>query len=66
MGRRTRKDFLRFLVIARGSAKETLYYCMLARDLHFLDEGIADDLIRRYTGLDAGIYAVIDKVGNKK
>jgi four helix bundle protein len=37
-GRDTEKDFARFLHIAMGSASETEYLLLLARDLGFVDE----------------------------
>src|ERR1700745_3839333 len=35
-GRRSDREFTRFLQIARGSASELEYHVLLARDLHFL------------------------------
>lgn len=37
-GRNSDKDFIRFLHIALGSTHETLYLCILSRDLKFLSE----------------------------
>jgi len=37
-GRRSDGEFARFLQIARGSASETEYHLLLARDLHFLSD----------------------------
>lgn len=38
-GRRTVKDFLRFLYIAHGSLREVEYYIHLAKRLDYLSEG---------------------------
>src|SRR5437899_5249700 len=57
-GRRSDGEMCRFLQIARGSASETEYHCLLARDLHLLAEKDfqmltrkADELQRMLTGL---------------
>jgi four helix bundle protein len=57
-GRRSDGEMCRFLQIARGSASETEYHVLLARDLHLLDEkdfqkltSQADELQRMLTGL---------------
>jgi four helix bundle protein len=57
-GRRSDGEMCRFLQIARGSASETEYHVLLARDLHLLAEKDfqmltqkADELQRMLTGL---------------
>lgn len=37
-GRRSTKDFLRYLEIASGSLEETKYFVRLSRDLEYFDE----------------------------
>jgi len=37
-GRRTTKDFLRFLDMAKGSANEAEYFCHLACRLNYIDD----------------------------
>ena len=43
-GRKTEKDFVRFLDIALGSLKETEYFLLLATELGYLDEAQAKHL----------------------
>jgi len=43
-GRRTDADFARFIQIAMGSASETEYELILARDLEFLAKGRFEEL----------------------
>ena len=57
-GRRSDGEMCRFLQIARGSASETEYHFLLARDLRYLNEknfqtltGQSDELQRMLTGL---------------
>src|ERR1044071_1020683 len=45
--RESKKDFLHFLYIARGSLSETQYFIHLARRLGYLAHGDADDLAAR-------------------
>ncbi|MEY4744391.1 MAG: hypothetical protein RL272_336 [Candidatus Parcubacteria bacterium] len=61
-GRNTGKEFANFLHIAEGSINETVCHCMLARDLGYIGAGRADALIRRYTGLRAGVFAYITAI----
>ena len=59
MGRRTTKDYVNFLYIARGSAQEVISHCLIARDLGFLGSDMAENVIRRYDGLTIGIQKCI-------
>jgi four helix bundle protein len=43
-GRKTTKDFIRFLIIARGSNEETKYFLMLGKDLQYLNENTYSEL----------------------
>ncbi len=61
-GRAGKKEFKNFLSIARGSAKETEYFLLLAKDLGFLSETEAATLICRYEGLCAGLAALAKKI----
>ena len=46
-GRRTTKDFIRFLDIAKGSINEVQYFLHLARRLEYLQAHEAEDLIAK-------------------
>lgn len=37
-GRTSKKEFIRFLSIAKGSVKESLYHLILARDLKYISD----------------------------
>lgn len=62
MGRRTTKELLSFLFIARGSLQETEYFLLLAKDLSYAETMICANLERRYRGLDAGFQALISRL----
>lgn len=61
-GRNSPKEFANFLHIAQGSANETICHCMLARDLGYITEGAANELIEDLDGLRAGIFAYISAI----
>lgn len=57
-GRQSDPDFMRFLVISNGSAKELDYQLLLSRDLNYIDEGTyqrlhaqLDEVCRMLNGL---------------
>ena len=60
MGRNTKKEFLNFLYITRGSAQETIYHLILSKDLKYLDEIIFNNLSYRYNGLSVAINKLIN------
>ena len=49
MGRDSRPDFRKFLVIARGSVEETRYLLLLARDLGYVEADNHSTLEARYS-----------------
>lgn len=65
MGKRTTKELINFLFIARGSVQEVKYYCRLVSDLGYADAKVISDLGKRYAGLDAGLHAFIVHVQQK-
>ena len=52
-GRDGERELARFLAIAAGSASETEYRILLARDLDYLSPPAHDDLHRRLTAADS-------------
>ncbi|MEA3248887.1 MAG: four helix bundle protein [Patescibacteria group bacterium] len=58
-GRPSNADKCRFFGIAQGSAQETAMHILLSRDLGFIEIKQADELIKRYTGLLAGISTLV-------
>jgi len=48
MGKYSKKEFLQFLIIARGSAEETKYHLILAKDLGYIEESLFKRLKEDY------------------
>jgi four helix bundle protein len=61
-GRDTRRDLLRFLHIAGGSASELEYELLLARDLTLLDERSYQDLADKVTEVKRMLHAYSEKL----
>lgn len=55
MGRSTGADFIRFLIVARGSTQEIIYQLILSDALGYGEKQAINQLIIRYNGLAAGI-----------
>jgi len=47
-GRKTLKEFIQFLTIARGSVEEVKYLLLLSKDLEFITFNLYSELIDRY------------------
>ena len=62
--RRSTPDFLRFVEIAFGSAREVRYLLGLSVRLGFVSERVATPLIGRYEGLQAGFNALIESLSS--
>ena len=60
-GRRSDGEIARFLQIARGSASETEYHVILARDLHYLCENDFRHLSRQADELQRMLTALIQR-----
>ena len=60
--RRSTRDFLRFVEIAFGSAREVRYLLRLSVRLGFVPDRIAQPLLGRYDGLQAGFNALIESL----
>lgn len=55
-GRNSDKEFNQFLNIALGSANETEYLLILAKDLKYLNTEIAENQIEKINGIKSKIY----------
>lgn len=60
--RESKKDYLHFLYIARGSLSETQYFVHLAHRLGYLDQQQADTLIRQTKQTFACLHGLIRAV----
>lgn len=65
VGRRTTREFINFLCIARGSLQEVDYFLQLAKELGYLDGPNWEPLAKRYRGLDAGMRACLENMSKK-
>jgi four helix bundle protein len=64
--RRSTPDFLRFLEIAFGSAREVRYLLGLCARLEFLSERDTASLVERYETLQAQLNTLIDSLAPKQ
>lgn len=65
MGRYSKKEFINFLTISRGSVEECKYFLLLARDLGYLTSLIYDDLTSKYDSLGKMINSLINSLKRK-
>jgi four helix bundle protein len=61
-GRRSAGEFARFLQIARGSASETEYHLLLARDLQFLSDSDYQKIEKKLVEIQRMLTALVQKV----
>ena len=61
-GRRCDGEFVRFLQIARGSASETEYHLLLARDLNFLPGRDYERIEKHVVEVQRMLTALVQKV----
>ncbi len=61
-GKKSQLDLAKFLNIVLGSANETEYYILLARDLKYLELEIYETLIRSINEIKAMLITLIAKV----
>ena len=61
-GRRTDGEMARFLQIARGSASETEYHLLLARDLRFLSESDYASTEKKIVEVQRMLTSLVQKV----
>ena len=60
--RKSKKEFLQFLYIARGSIEETKYLLLLAKDLDYLNETTYLDLQKRYNKVGKMLNGLISSI----
>ncbi len=65
MGRYTRKEFVNFLTIARGSVEECKYFILLVKDLGYLPEVMFNELTSKYDSLGKMINSLINSLKRK-
>ncbi|MFA7418648.1 MAG: four helix bundle protein [Melioribacteraceae bacterium] len=65
MGRFSRKEFLQFLSIARGSTEECKYLIILSKDLKYITEESFSSITDRYDMLGKKINALINSLKKK-
>ena len=65
MGRFSRKEFLQFLNIARGSTEECKYLIILSKDLKYIDIATYDLITEKYNLLGKKINALINSIKRK-
>ncbi len=63
--RHSNREYIRFLYVARGSAEETRYHLLLARDLRYLEDGQYTELDKAYTGVSKMLNALISSLRKK-
>jgi four helix bundle protein len=61
-GRDSNREFLRFLVIARGSLEETKYHLLLGKDLDYLPEADYNNLLDQYNVMGKMLNGLINKI----
>lgn len=59
MGRFSKKEFLQFLIISRGSVEETKYHLILAKDLGYLEDNLFKKMKNNYIILGKMINSLI-------
>lgn len=65
MGRYSKKEFLQYLIIARGSVEESKYYIILAKDLQYITNDIFLELKNDLTILGRKINSLIKAIKTK-
>ncbi|MBA9072776.1 four helix bundle protein [Flavobacterium gossypii] len=61
-GRNSDKEFNQFLNIALGSANETEYLLILSRDLQYINNEIAENLLEKINSIKSKIYNLKQKL----
>jgi len=61
-GRYTLKEYIRFLVISRGSVEEVKYLLLLSKDLNYIDHAIYNELSEEYTRVNMMLNKLISSL----
>ncbi|MCX7747155.1 MAG: four helix bundle protein [Clostridia bacterium] len=64
-GRKSKKDFVHFLYISRGSLQETKYQLLLAKDLGIINKIIHDSLDMKCSEVGKLLNALINRLENE-
>lgn len=64
--RRTRKDFIRFLYVSKGSLAELDTQLILSHEFGYTQEREHGDLLERIDELQRMLFSLIDKLGGSK
>jgi four helix bundle protein len=62
--RQTKKEFIQFLCIARGSISEIDTYLEIAQNLGYLDNSVVKDIDRKMIGVDKMLNGLIKALKN--
>jgi four helix bundle protein len=65
MGRYSRREFIQHLIIARGSAEESRYNIILAKDLEYITKNVYDDLYFGYNLIGKKINSLLNSLRPK-
>jgi len=65
MGRYTRKEFIKYLIVSRGSLEEVKYQIILAKDLNYIDQITFEKLISEIQLLCKKINSLISSLKSK-
>ena len=63
--RHSRREYIQFLYMARGSAEETRYHLLLAKDLGYLKDGQFQELDEAYARVSKMLNALISSLRSK-
>lgn len=63
-GRRTSKDYVQFLHIAKGSLAETKNYFIIANDLHYMNSEEYDILMASISEIERMLNGLINSIVN--
>lgn len=61
---KSRKDFIRFLSIARGSLEETKYHLILSKDLNYLDEKTFEMIFTMSDEIGKMLYSLVKRLSD--